>query len=169
MPLDASSVAVSVSAQQSNLLDLGNAIFSPVLAYARATTNGTAVGQADRIFTDTRTLAASANEDLDLAGVLLDAFGATVTFARVKALVVAADAANTNNVVVGNAAANGFISWVGAATHTVTVRPGGVLALVAPDVTAYTVTAATADLLRITNSGAGTSVTYSIVLIGASA
>jgi hypothetical protein len=72
-------------------------------------------------------------------------------------------------VIVGGAAANQFLTWVGAATHTVTVRPGGLFQLIAPDATAYAVTATTADLLRITNSGAGTSVTYDIVLLGASA
>lgn len=125
--------------------------------------------QADRLFTDNRTLSASASEDLDLAGVLTDAFGATLTFARIKGLVIKAATANTNNVIVGNAASNGFITWCGGATNTVTVRPGGVFALWAPDATAYAVTAGTGDLLHIANSGAGTSVTYDVILIGASA
>jgi hypothetical protein len=168
MPLDAN-VTVAVSGQHTTLLDLGPAAFPIALARAYATTNGTGLGQADRVFTDIRTLTASSTEDLDLAGVLTDAFGATITFARIKTLLVAADAANTNNVIVGNAATNGFISWVGGALHTVTVRPGGVLLLAAADATAYVVTAATADLLRIGNSAGGTSVTYTIVLIGASA
>lgn len=133
-------------------------------------TNGTAANQADRLFSDTRTLAASANEDLDLAGTtLLDAFGAALTFVRLRGIIVAAAAGNTNNVVIGGAATNGFTSWVGASTHTVTVRPGGVFSLVGPDTSGYTVTAATGDLLRVANSGAGTPVTYDIILIGASA
>jgi hypothetical protein len=101
--------------------------------------------------------------------VLLDAFGAAITFARIKTLAIAADAGNTNNVIVGNAATNGFVSWVGAAAHTVTVRPGGVLLVAASDATAYVVTAGTADLLHIANSAGGSSVTYDVVLIGASA
>ncbi len=168
MPLS-SKVTVAVAADLTALLDL--AAGSVPLNYARAyqTSSGTGLGQADRIFHDTRTLTASSNEDLDLAGVLTDAYGATITFARIKTLLIYADPGNTNNVIVGNAATNGFISWVGAAAHTVTVRPGGLLLLAAADVTAYTVTATTADLLRVTNSGAGTSVTYDVVLIGASA
>jgi len=168
MPLT-SKVAVEVAATHVSLLDLANATVPLSVARAIALADGTGLGQADRIFHDRRTLAASANEDLDLAGVLTDAFGAVITFARIKAMLIAADPGNTNNVIVGNAAANGFISWVGAATHTVTVRPGGLLLLAASDVTGYTVTAATADLLRITNSAGGTSVTYDVVLIGASA
>ena len=168
MPLT-SKVTVEVAATHVSLLDLANATVPLSVARAIALADGTGLGQADRIFHDRRTLAASANEDLDLAGVLTDAFGAVITFARIKALLIAADPGNTNNVIVGNAAANGFVSWVGAATHTVTVRPGGLLLLAASDVTGYTVTAATADLLRVANSGAGTSVTYDVVLIGASA
>ncbi len=168
MPLD-TTVKVSVDAIHTALLDLATATAPLGFTRAVALATGTGANQADRIFHDTRTLTASANEDLDLAGVLVDAFGATLTFARVKALVIAADAANTNNVIVGNAATNPFLTWVGAATHTVTVRPGGMLALACSDATAYAVTAGTGDLLRIANSGAGTSVTYSIVLVGASA
>jgi len=57
------------------------------------------------------------------------------------------------------------------ATHTLTLRPGAFVAVGtgAADATGYAVTATTADLLKIANSGAGTSVTYDIHIIGASA
>lgn len=141
------------------------------LNYLRTLNLGTGTGahQADLIFSGTRTLAASAVEDLDLSGPLTDAFGAVMTFARIKGIVIAPSANNTNNVIVGGAASNGFISWVGAATHTVTVRPGGALAVFAPDAVAYAVTAGTADLLHVANSGGTTSVTYDVVIIGSSA
>jgi hypothetical protein len=131
--------------------------------------SGVGADQADRLFTDTRTLAASTSESLDLAGVLTDAFGALITFSRINALIIAAAAANTNNVLVGGAAANQFINWVGDPTDIVTVRPGGLLMLVARDTTGYAVTAATGDLLKINNSGAGTSVTYDVIALGRSA
>jgi len=103
--------------------------------------------------------------------VLVDAFGVALAFVKVKGLVISAAAANANNVVVGNATSNGFISWVGAAAHTVTVRPGATLALMAggADAAGYAVTAATADLLRVANGGAGTSVTYDVIIWGTSA
>lgn len=142
-----------------------------VLALAKAVqlTSGTGANQADRIFADTRTIAASGTDPLDLAGVLVDAVGTTMTLLRAKLLYVAASAANSNNVVVGGAGANAFINWVGAAAHTVNVRPGGFLCLYAPDAVAYAVTAATGDILNIANSGAGTSVTYDVVIMGSSA
>lgn len=131
--------------------------------------SGTGANQADKMYAATRTLALSTGEDLDLAGTLTDAFGAVITFARIKSMIFRAASGNTNNVIVGNAATNGFISWCGSATDKVTVRPGGTFALIAPDATAYAVTAATADLLHVLNGGAGTPVTYDVVLIGSSA
>lgn len=169
MPLT-TRLSVTASAQQTTTLDLGSASAQIAKPYTIDLADGTAAGQANRIFHDTRTLAASATEDLDLAGVLTDAFGVSLTFARIKGLIVSAAAANTNNVILGGAASNGFISWVGAATHTLTIRPGATLALMAgaADATGYVVTAATADLLRVANSGAGTSVSYDVILVGCS-
>lgn len=161
-------ISASLIATLTQGLDLGTAQLPANLAKSFAWPNGTGANQADRIFTDIRTLGASGAEDLDLAGVLTDGLGNTISFARVRALIVAADVGNTNNVIVGGASSNGFISWVGAATHTVTVRPGGLLVLVAPDAPAYAVTAATADLLHIANSAGTTGVTYSVAIIGAS-
>jgi hypothetical protein len=166
-----SKLLVAVSATLSSTLDLGEADAPLSKTYRKILATGTGAGLADKIFHDQRTLSASGSEDLDLAGVLTDPLGATLTFARVKGLIIAAAAANTNNVIVGGAASNGFISWVGGATHTVTVRPGGVLALFAGegDATGYAVTAATGDLLHVANSAGGTGVTYDVIIIGASA
>jgi hypothetical protein len=169
MPLQNTRYSVYVAGDLTTALDLATAITQLNLVRGQGLDSGTGANQADRIFHDNDTIAPSGTKDWDLAGVLLDPYGATITFARIKGIVIAAAAANINNLIVGNAAANGFLNWVGAATHVVNVRPGGIFALFAPDATAYAVTAATADILRITNSGAGTSVVYDIVLIGASA
>lgn len=170
MPLT-SRLSVAASAIQTAALDLGTAQAQLSKSYTVDLANGTAAGQADRTFHDTRTLAASANEDLDLAGVLTDAFGTVLTFARIKGLIVSAAAGNSNNVIVGGAASNQFLTWVGAGTHTITLRPGATFVLMAgaADSTGYAVTAATGDLLRIANSGAGSTVTYDIAVIGCSA
>jgi hypothetical protein len=169
MPLSSKLVAQVVAthtAQQD--LAIGSVPLNKTLSVALS--NGTGAGNADRIFHDQRTLAASANEDLDLAGVLLDSFGAAITFARIKGLYIAAAAANVNNVVVGAAASNAWATLLGA-THTLTLRPGAGILLAAgqADATGYAVTAGTGDLLRVANSGAGSSVTYDIIVIGASA
>lgn len=128
---------------------------------------GTASGAADLMFSDERTLAASANESLDLAGSLVDPLGATLTFAKVKAIIIIANAANTNDVVVG-AGTNPFVGPLGGTTPTVSVKPGGFFAIGHPGA-GWTVTASTADILKIANSSSGTGVTYKVILIGTSA
>ena len=131
---------------------------------------GTLAGQADRCFSDTRTVNASSNDDVDLVGVLVDALGATFSPVRIKAIAVAAAAANVNNVIVGAAAATQWAALLGT-TGTVTLRPGAFFLAVAgvADATGYVCAAGATDLLRIANSGAGSSVVYDIVVIGCSA
>lgn len=162
-------MTLSLSATATSALDLV-AVSAPLSVVKNVPlTNGTGANQADKVFSDQRTLSASSSESLDLAGSLTDAFGATITFARIKLIMISASSANANNVLVGGAASNQFINWVGDATDVVVIRPGGVFLLAAADATAYAVTAATGDLLKVANSGSGTSVTYDVVLIGASA
>src|SRR5258705_7008961 len=91
-------VTLSVTGQQTNPLDLGTPAFPFSDALTVSLANGVAVGQADRVFTDQRTLVASATEDLDLAGVLLDPWGALITFAKLKAIIIKAAIGNTNNI-----------------------------------------------------------------------
>lgn len=130
--------------------------------------HGTGEGQADMMWSDERTIAASSSETLDLAGVLSSVFGSTLTFAKVKAVLIVAAAGNTNNVVVGANGSAEFQGWFGDVSDTVAVRPGGMFLIAAPK-TGWTVTASTGDILKIANSGSGTGVTYRIVVIGTSA
>lgn len=168
MPLT-SQLAVSASGTLTSALDLGAGSAPQTLSRSMPLGNGTTAGKADRVFSDRRTLAASGTEDLDLAGTLLDAFGAAITFARIKGLIIAAAAGNVNNVIIGSAASAPWITLLGA-THTLTLRPGAFVAVGTgvADAIGYAVTATTADLLKIANSGAGTGVTYDIHIIGAS-
>lgn len=143
---------------------------SYTLNYTKTTglANGTGSGQADLIFADQRTVEASANEDLDLAGVLLDPFGRVLTFVKIKSLLIFAATANTNNVVVKPAAATGWLGPFGDVSDTITVKPGGTFWVSAPGA-GWAVGAAATDLLNIANSGAGTGVTYDIIVLGTSA
>lgn len=129
-------------------------------------TDGTGLNKAQKRWSDTRTLAASASENLDLYGSLTDAFGVVINFIRIKGLYVAADPTNTNDVLVGGAAANQFTNWVSDVTDIVRVKPGGFFLTVAPDAVAFAVTSGTGDQLKVANAGAGTPVNYDIILIG---
>ncbi len=176
MPLNSTvtlGILATLTASPSELADASTALNK---SYGASLSSGVAAGSADVLWHDQRTIAPSANDDLDLAGVLAGLLGGTATFVKVKGLVIAALGApgppavpNVNNVVVGAAAANAWTALLGA-THTIQVRPGAAIALLpsATD-TGYPVVPATGDILRIANGGAGTSVTYDIILIGTSA
>ena len=158
-------VSISINATQVGTADLGNPSVKVAIAESLQFVAGNAaLGTADVMFKDTRTLAASASENLDLTGVLVDAFGATVANAEIIAIYVKAAAANTNSVVIGNVA-SGFVGPLGA-TGTYTVLPGDFF--LATSRAGWAVTASSADLLKIANSAGGTSVTYDIVVIGRS-
>jgi hypothetical protein len=158
---------LSVVGRQTKAVDLGLVTLAFSASLAHSLVDGTAAGQADRVFTDERTLDASATEDLDLSGVLLDAFGAAILFASIKAIVVIADPDNTNNVNVTRPGAAGVPLFL-AAGDGMPIRPGYGFAWFGSGA-GVAVTAASADLLTFTNSGAGTPVTYKIVIIGTSA
>lgn len=165
-----SDFGIRASVRNTKALDLTTA--TDLLAFSRSVhlESGTGAGKADRVFHDQRTLAASASEDLDLAGVLTDVYGAAITFARIKYIAISAASGNTNNILVGAASAT---QWVGLlnTTGVVTLRPGATLAAMsgAADAVGMAVTAGTGDLLKIANSAGSTSVTYDIVIVGVSA
>lgn len=161
-------LTVKTVATLTNALDLATASVPLTLTNQIRLAAGTGANQADLIFHDTRTLGASGTEDLDLAGSLVGALGNTLTFARIKALVISAASGNTNSVQVTRPASNGVPLFL-AAGDGLSVRPGGVFAWIAPDATGVAVTAGTGDLITITNSAGSTSVTYNVVIIGASA
>lgn len=166
MASQVSQLILKILATLTSALDLSTPTDALTKDYSINLGDGNGANQANQVFHDQRTLAASASEELDLAGGLTNPLGQTVTFTKIKALLIRAAAGNTNDVLVGGAAANGFIAPFGDATDVIKVKPGGTLLLVAPDADGYAVTAATGDLLKIANSAAGSGVTYDIVAIG---
>lgn len=136
--------------------------------FSWAVTDGTAANKADLVFRDQRSLNASTSEDLDLAGGLTSAYGAAITFVKVKMLYVKAKSTNGANIVVGGAAANQFINWVGDATDKVVIPPSGCLMVAAP-IDGWAVTANTGDILKIENTDGAAAATYDIIIVGTSA
>jgi hypothetical protein len=158
-------ISLRVAGTEFGTNDLGSPKFPFELVETQEFTPGTGNDQANLVFADTRTIAASSSEDLDLAGGLTSAFGAAITFAKVRAIVVRAAEANTNNVVVGGAASNAFTGPFADATDKINVPPGGEVLLTAPNA-GWTVTASTGDLLKVANSSSGSTVSYDIIIIG---
>lgn len=164
-------VTANVALGVRNAADLGADSGNRSLALALDLANGVGAGQADLAFTDTRTLAASATEDLDLSGALAGLAGAGAqVFTRLKLLVVQAAAGNTNTVQVTRPSSNGVPLFM-AAGDGIALRPGEFLMLACgvADAVGHLVTSGTGDLLTVTNGGSGTAVTYSVMAVGCSA
>jgi hypothetical protein len=160
----AADIGITLATQLKGSADLEVVTSVITEAYKVALTDGTGAKQADKIWADRRTLADGANESIDLSGALLDALGNSVAFTKLKAVIIVSNAANTTALTLGNVA-NGIVGFFGAATHSITVGPGGMFLIASPDATAYAVVAGTADLLKIANA-AGAAATYDIFVIG---
>ena len=137
----------------------GNFTISEVMSL----TDGTGADKAQIVFADTRTLGASASEDLDLAGSLEDNFGQVLTFTKVKSILIKADDDNSENIVLGGASSNAFSGPFADATDKLNVEPGATHLLTAPD-DGWTVTDGTGDLLAVAAGASGGS--YTIVIVG---
>jgi len=155
---------INFSGTQAATPDKGSAAHSVAQAVNQAFANGTAADQANQMYVDTRTIAGSSNDDIDLAASLVDELGATITFTSIKGFLITSDAANGDVLNIG-AGTNAFFSFFGDTTDILKVHPGGTAMLVNPTAAGYAVTASTADILRIANADAS-SATYTIYLIG---
>ena len=134
------SIALSLDLTDAGSGDLGSPKMRVSVSKALALIEGTdATNKANIFFADTRTVAISANENIEAA------------------------AANVNSVQVTRPASNGFIGPFMATGDGVSIKPGEYALFVSQS--GWAVTAATGDLLNIANSGAGTSVTYDLVIV----
>lgn len=160
-----STITVQINSTYTLALDLvsktANLVKSPFVQLD----SGTGLGQADVVFSDTRSTAGTDSLDM-VGGGLLDNLGNVWAPARIKAIIVVAAAANTGNVLLRRPAANG-VPFLTAAADEAPIHPGGIFVLVAPSAAGYVVTAGTGDLIDLAAS-AGT-VIFDIYLIGASA
>jgi hypothetical protein len=138
------------------------------MAFADDLNDGTGEDFADQVYHSTaRPLATSANETFDLAGGISDKFGNVLTMATVKMIYIA----NTSAIAtleVGAAGANPWEGWTGNAGSTITIGPGGMMALYDPSANAMEVTASTGDVLKVENNDGSNAATYDIIIVGAS-
>ncbi len=140
------------------------------LAYDDALASGTAADEADRIWSDQRTLAAGANDDLDLTALTHSLFGSTVTidFARVKAILIIHTSTTTGEkLALDSSVTNGFTGPF-AASATSKVEIGADSAALLASKKDGWATASNNKVLRIHNGGSASAV-YNIVVLGTSA
>jgi len=158
-------IVAAISGLLSGSPDIGSAKYTFEDSTRLTLSLGSGADQANNVFSDARTLAASATETLDLAGGVSNALGQTLTFSAIKAIKIEADEGNTNTVVVGGGS-NPFRGWFTDATDKLSIPPGGVVLLGDPSAAGQPVVAATGDLLLVANGGAGTPVSYTITIVG---
>jgi hypothetical protein len=139
---------------------------APAIKFSQTFTSGTGTNALDKKWCDRRTIAASGADTLDLAGVLTNEYGATVTFGHVRVMAFKADSANTNDVWVGGAAANRFNSFL--KDSSVIVLHPGYMNTLSGHLGGYPVSAGSADKALVKNSGGTTGVTYEVCFGGTS-
>lgn len=151
---------------------LGAPTANSVLESVMNLANGVAAGQADIPFFAERSVAASTNDDIDLAGVLTGAFGATITAAKMKVLAIyngnAAGVANLSDLTIG-LGTNPFLGFLGGTLPTIgPIKPGGILLIACPALAGIgTVTGGASDILRVANGAGGTAL-YQVGFIATS-
>lgn len=165
-------ITARLSATQIGPNDFGGS-FSPTVSQIISLQDGTTSGKADMLFTDVRTVSSASNDDIDLTGVLTDAFGTAFNAAELVALIVinapVSGTANTTDLTIG-VGTNPFLGFLGGTTPTVgPLKPAATFMIAAGDAAGIgTVSAGSADILRIANSS-GASATYQIGILARSA
>lgn len=161
-----------LQADQVGASDFGGPAFYPDMHGFVELVEGTGVDQADLLWMDERTVSASSNDDIDLAGALMEATGGTFVAAELVFIFIInkprSGATNSSNLTIGNAT-NPVAGMTGAASATIgPIRPNGWFMLGSPDAAGQgPITAGTGDILRIAN-GTGGSNTYQIAIVARS-
>lgn len=161
-------ILARIKINQTGSNDFGGPEFDAVIETLIQLTDGTTVNKADIAFADERTIASGATDTIDLAGVLTNAFGATITAAELVAVLIinkprAGTPVNTTAITVGGGTNPVFANAFPA------LQPGAVLLIAAGDAAGIgAVVASTGDILRVVN-GSGASAKYQIAILARSA
>lgn len=169
-------IAATLTGSYTKPAGLGNSVIDfsahPILTRLALTlTDGTGASQANVAYLSgtyadlsvPRSIAAGANDDIDLSGTTDDALGIDTALTKVRVLAIAPDATNVNDIRVGGAT-NPFLGPFNDATDKINIGPGDFWVQTNRSA-GWTVTPGTGDILRIHNPG-GVAATYHIAIIG---
>ena len=156
-------IALSIESTLTSPLDLSTPMDPLRWALNQVFTDGAGANQANIHWHDTRQLLASATDDIDLAGALSSAFGAVLTFARVKAIMVRNKGTTAAAITVGPSPTNGVANFLGSSDR---LPAGAMMAMTLFDATGWPITAGSADRIRVTNTSGLLTQEYEIVVIG---
>ncbi len=172
------SVQVTVRMTTAKALDLSTPTDEIVSQVTNTFSFGNGANQANQLWHDRRILAASANDDLNLAGSLTNAYGNSVTFANVKGIVVinrsgtvsgAHSAATDAGIIVGGAASAQFAGMFGDVSDKQNVPVDTPWMAINPAADGWAVTGTSADVLRISNADGSDEAMYDIIIWGEAA
>jgi hypothetical protein len=140
-------------------------------ARAQEYTDGSGADKASKFFVGQYSIAALGNQQLDLAGGLTDYFGASITFTKIREILIELDATSTaSELVIGGgtdgAGTNAFAGFLGDASHKVRCGNGSFFHAGRPDATGFAVTAGTGDILRIENADGANAAAVNVFLVG---
>lgn len=135
--------------------------------------DGTGADKANQVYQDEASVAGLVETSYDLAGSLLDCFGGTITFTRIKGIFLKNTSVTASVLKLGGGTGgdgtNAFDTWITAngadGSEGVLVRAGGFFALWAPDATAYAVTGGTIDIL-IVKETSNLAAVFELTLVG---
>ena len=151
-------------------LDLSTVSDASKLDYSQMLADGVAADQADKIWHDQRTVAAGANDDLDLTALASSLFGGSlsISLAKLKAVLLVNTSTTAGDKLrldssVANACTGPF---GGSATSKIEIGADSAL-LLSSKKDGWTVTGGTGDILRLSNPGAN-AIIYKIVVVGTS-
>lgn len=132
--------------------------------FLKTLANGTGLDSATKAYYGSRSISASGTDVLNLTATLLDAFGATLSFTKIRGVFIKPALANAGTISMGGGT-NPVVGLLNATTDKINVAPGGFFMAVNPSAAGYTVTPSTADKITITNNVASV-VNYEILIVG---
>ena len=160
------SVAINVNIDVAQAVQVGGQVSKNTIDidFSKALANGAGADNASKAYYGLRSITASGTDVLNLTATLLDAFGAAITFTKIRGVFIKPAAANAGTISMG-AGTNPVVGLLNSATDKIIIAAGGYFMVVNPTAAGYGVTASTADKITITNNVAST-VNYEIVIVG---
>ena len=143
--------------------------------FSKALADGDALDAANQIYQDEATMLASAEASYDLSGALVDIFGTSVTFTKVKGIIFVNTSTLASTLRVGGGTGmdgtNAFDTWITsntpgfAGSEGVFVAPGGCFVLFNPTLAGYAVTGGSVDKLVIKETSA-LAASFELTIVG---
>lgn len=158
-------IALNIESTVTNPLDLSSPLDPLRYAISQVVSDGADANEASMHWHDSRQLLASGTDDIDLAGGITNAFGATITFARVKSILVRNKGTTAAAITVGPSPTNGVANFLGTNDR---LPAGAWMAMGLFDATGWVITAGSADRIRVTNTSGSLTQEYEIIVIGSS-